>query len=51
MNNEQGDVTSTELRSSEGSPLDKAFVEHLKKFLILRVPGSVFEKPGWLRFV
>jgi aspartate aminotransferase len=29
---------------------DKAFVEHLKKSLILGVPGSGFGKPGWLRF-
>ena len=29
---------------------DKAFVEHLKKYLILGVPGSGFGKPGWLRF-
>ena len=29
---------------------DKDFVEHLKKFLILGVPGSGFGKPGWLRF-
>ncbi|MDR3248097.1 MAG: pyridoxal phosphate-dependent aminotransferase [Treponema sp.] len=29
---------------------DKAFVEHLKQFLILGVPGSGFGKPGWLRF-
>jgi len=29
---------------------DKAFVEHLKRFLILGVPGSGFGKPGWLRF-
>ncbi|MCL2210322.1 MAG: pyridoxal phosphate-dependent aminotransferase [Treponema sp.] len=29
---------------------DKTFVEHLKKYLILGVPGSGFGKPGWLRF-
>jgi len=29
---------------------DKAFIEHLKKFLILGVPGSGFGKEGWLRF-
>ena len=29
---------------------DLAFVEHLKKHLILGVPGSGFGKPGWLRF-
>ncbi|WP_461255220.1 pyridoxal phosphate-dependent aminotransferase [Treponema sp. R80B11-R83G3] len=29
---------------------DKAFVEHLKKYLILGVPGSSFGKSGWLRF-
>jgi aspartate aminotransferase len=29
---------------------DRAFVDHLKKHLILGVPGSAFGKPGWLRF-
>ena len=29
---------------------DKAFVEHLKKYLILGVGGSGFGKSGWLRF-
>jgi aspartate aminotransferase len=29
---------------------DKEFCEHLKKYLILGVPGSGFGKPGWLRF-
>jgi len=29
---------------------DRAFIEHLKKFLILGVPGSGFGKPGWVRF-
>jgi aspartate aminotransferase len=29
---------------------DHAFVDHLKKHLILGVPGSAFGKPGWLRF-
>ena len=29
---------------------DKAFVEHLKKFLILGVPGSGFGRAGWVRF-
>jgi len=29
---------------------DKAFIEHLKKHLILGVPGSGFGKPLWLRF-
>ena len=29
---------------------DLAFVEHLKKYLILGVPGTGFGKPGWLRF-
>ena len=28
---------------------DRAFVEHLKSYLILGVPGSGFGKPGWLR--
>ncbi|GHV67393.1 aspartate aminotransferase [Spirochaetia bacterium] len=29
---------------------DAAFVEHLKKHLVLGVPGAGFGKPGWLRF-
>jgi len=29
---------------------DKAFVEYLKKHLILGVQGSGFGKSGWLRF-
>jgi aspartate aminotransferase len=29
---------------------DKAFADHLKKYLILGVPGTGFGKPGWLRF-
>ena len=29
---------------------DLAFVDHLKKFLVLGVPGSGFGRPGWLRF-
>jgi aspartate aminotransferase len=29
---------------------DRKFVDHLKKYLILGVPGSGFGKPGWLRF-
>jgi len=29
---------------------DAAFVNHLKQYLILGVPGSGFGKPGWLRF-
>ncbi len=29
---------------------DAEFVEHLKKYLILGVPGSGFGKSGWLRF-
>jgi len=29
---------------------DRAFVEHLKKHLILGVPGTGFSKPGWMRF-
>ncbi|MFP3041083.1 pyridoxal phosphate-dependent aminotransferase [Treponema primitia] len=29
---------------------DGAFVNHLKQYLILGVPGSGFGKPGWLRF-
>ncbi|MDR1802255.1 MAG: pyridoxal phosphate-dependent aminotransferase [Treponema sp.] len=33
-----------------GSGDDRAFVDHLKKYLILGVPGSAFSMPGWLRF-
>ncbi|MCL2229728.1 MAG: pyridoxal phosphate-dependent aminotransferase [Treponema sp.] len=33
-----------------GNGDDKMFVEHLKKHLILGVPGTGFGKPGWLRF-
>jgi aspartate aminotransferase len=29
---------------------DLAFTEHLKRYLILGVPGSSFGKPGWVRF-
>jgi aspartate aminotransferase len=29
---------------------DGAFVDHLKKYRILGVPGSGFGKPGWVRF-
>jgi len=36
--------------SNEKLADDKTFVEHLKKFLVLGVPGSGFGKPGWLRF-
>jgi aspartate aminotransferase len=37
-------------QSQEGASLDKEFIEHLKKYLILGVPGSGFGKPGWTRF-
>jgi len=33
-----------------GSGDDMEFVNHLKKHLILGVPGTGFGKPGWLRF-
>jgi aspartate aminotransferase len=33
-----------------GEADDASFVEHLKKYLILGVPGTGFAKPGWLRF-
>lgn len=36
--------------SNEQSGDDRAFIEHLKKFLILGVPGSGFGKSGWVRF-
>ncbi|MDR2797451.1 MAG: pyridoxal phosphate-dependent aminotransferase [Treponema sp.] len=29
---------------------DRAFVDHLKQYRILGVPGSGFGKPGWIRF-
>jgi aspartate aminotransferase len=29
---------------------DAAFVDHLKRYLILGVPGSGFGQPGWVRF-
>ncbi|MCL2176013.1 MAG: aminotransferase class I/II-fold pyridoxal phosphate-dependent enzyme, partial [Treponema sp.] len=29
---------------------DRAFIDHLKKHLILGVPGSGFSKAGWVRF-
>ena len=37
-------------KNSAGENDDSAFVEHLKKYLILGVPGSSFAKSGWLRF-
>jgi len=37
-------------QGKDGGRDDKAFVEHLKKYLILGVPGTGFGKPGWLRF-
>ena len=37
------------LRTGEKNADDSAFVDHLKKHLILGVPGSAFGKPGWLR--
>jgi aspartate aminotransferase len=36
--------------SSSGSDDDLAFIEHLKKYLILGVPGTGFSKKGWVRF-
>jgi aspartate aminotransferase len=38
------------LRSGETEADDAAFSEHLKKYLILGVPGGSFGKRGWLRF-
>jgi aspartate aminotransferase len=41
----------TPAQSGGGSQGDDfAFVDHLKKHLILGVPGTSFGKPGWLRF-
>jgi aspartate aminotransferase len=37
-------------RNSDDAADDLAFVNHLKRHLILGVPGSGFGKPGWLRF-
>jgi aspartate aminotransferase len=37
-------------KKNGGQSDDKEFVEHLKKHLILGVPGSGFGKSGWLRF-
>jgi aspartate aminotransferase len=37
-------------KKSGGSGTDAEFTEHLKKYLILGVPGTGFGKPGWLRF-
>jgi aspartate aminotransferase len=37
-------------RKQGGQADDGAFTEHLKKYLILGVPGSAFKKPGWIRF-
>ena len=44
VNSEQRVINNEQLTD------DRAFVEHLKKFLVLGVPGSGFGKPGWLRF-
>jgi aspartate aminotransferase len=37
-------------KHGNGEADDAAFVEHLKKHLILGVPGTGFAKAGWLRF-
>lgn len=34
----------------DGAPPDAAFADHLKRHLILGVPGSGFGSPGWVRF-
>jgi aspartate aminotransferase len=36
--------------AARGGANDTAFSEHLKKYLILAVPGAAFEYPGWIRF-
>jgi aspartate aminotransferase len=37
-------------RKTSGKPAgDIEFIDHLKRHLILAVPGSGFGKPGWLR--
>jgi len=47
-NKEQRIMNSEQLVMYNGD--DKAFIEHLKKYLILGVPGSGFGKAGWVRF-
>jgi aspartate aminotransferase len=37
-------------KGNESAGDDRAFAEHLKKYLILGVPGSSFGAPGWIRF-
>nr|AGS52393.1 biosynthetic Aromatic amino acid aminotransferase alpha @ aspartate aminotransferase [uncultured bacterium contig00077] len=37
-------------KKSGATATDAEFVEHLKKYLILGVPGTGFGKSGWLRF-
>jgi aspartate aminotransferase len=37
-------------RKKNGPSEDSDFTAHLKKHLILGVPGSSFKKPGWVRF-
>jgi aspartate aminotransferase len=37
-------------RKNPGPGTDADFTEHLKKHLILGVPGASFGKPGWIRF-
>jgi aspartate aminotransferase len=37
-------------KNNESIGDDRAFAEHLKKYLILGVPGASFGTPGWLRF-
>jgi len=39
-----------ESKTGENDANDKEFAEHLKKYLILGVPGSGFGKSGWVRF-
>jgi aspartate aminotransferase len=38
------------VKAPDAMPDDNAFSDHLKKHLILGVPGSGFGKKGWLRF-
>ncbi|MCL2276317.1 MAG: pyridoxal phosphate-dependent aminotransferase [Treponema sp.] len=37
-------------QANNANNMDIEFISHLKKHLILGVPGSGFGKPGWLRF-
>jgi aspartate aminotransferase len=48
--NKQANAAGNTDASSLAAGDDRAFSDHLKRQLILAVPGSGFGKPGWLRF-